>query len=460
MKEQWLAIDVKEVLKDKQFDAIKDFCEDNPAPLCAEILGRLEPHEIWEALRHLNIHTRVAIFGYLDSDRQVALVKIIPRKEMAEILTEMPADDRVDLLKDMTKEMREAILPALAQAEREDIRRLFAHKEGTAGSVMTSEYATVKAEQTAAEALASLRLEAPNKETIYEAFVVDDNRHLLGKISLKDLILANPNELVRNIMETEVITCKTTDDQEDAARKIQQFDLIALPVLDDNNTLVGIITHDDAIDVISQEHTEDIEKLMAIAGDHEVGTYMKKDAITHFKNRAGWVLGLAVLGLISGSIIHQFEDFLSKFMILALYMPMLTDTGGNVGSQSATVIIRALALKEITYKDFYKIIIKEFQIALLLSILLGIFSYGKVAYLSQNTEIPHGYTLSYIGFVIALALSIQVISATLIGATLPLIATRFGLDPAVIASPALTTVVDITGLLIYFYVAKILLNIT
>ncbi len=459
MKENWLLEDLRQVIRDRQFEAVKEFCEDNPPPVCAEILGGLDPAETLEVLRHLNKADRVAIFGYLDSDHQVALARLAPRKEMAEILTEMPADDRVDLLKDMSREMREAILPAIAQAEREDIRRLFAHREGSAGSVMTSEYATVRADQTVADAIANLRLEAPNKETIYVAFVVDETRHLLGVITLKDLILASPSELVRNIMETETVYCRVNDDQEDAARKIQKYDLIALPVLDENDALVGIITHDDAIDVLSQEHTEDMEKFMAIAGNHEVGVYLKTSPWVHFKNRATWIVGLAALGLVSGSIIHSFENVLNSFMILALYMPMVADTGGNVGSQSATVIVRALAVREVSFKDIWKILGKEFQIALLLSLVLGGLSWGKVMYLSQNTVIPAGFSLSQIGFAIALALSFQVVTATLIGALLPLIAVRLNRDPAVIASPALTTIVDITGLLLYFVTAKILLGL-
>jgi magnesium transporter len=260
-------------------------------------------------------------------------------------------------------------------------------------------------------------------------------------------------------MEPEPGYCGMKDDQEEAARKIQKYDLLAIPVLDESDTLVGIITHDDAIDVLSQEHTEDMEKFMAIAGDHEVGVYLKTSPLIHFKNRATWIVGLAALGLISGSIIHSFENVLHSMMILALYMPMVADTGGNVGSQSATVIVRALALREVGFKDIGTILWKEFQIALLLSLVLGTLSWGKVMFLSQGTTIPAGFSLSQIGFAIALALSFQVITATLIGALLPLLAVRFNYDPAVIASPALTTIVDITGLLLYFSTAKLLLGL-
>lgn len=459
MKDHWLAFDVRQLILDGQFSAVCEFCNDNPAPLVAEILSVLTPQDVWQILAKLPVSEKIDIFSYFEPDTQVSLAKIIPRKDLAEILTEMSADDRVDLLKDMTREMREAILPAIAQAEREEVRRLFAHKEGTAGSVMTSEYATVKIEDTAAEAIARLRLEAPNKETIYVSFVVNELRQLLGVVSLKDLILAAPGEIIKDVMDPEVVFIRTNDDQEEAARKIQKFDLLALPILDDNDNLVGIITHDDAVDVILKEHTEDLEKFMAITGDHEVGMYLKTSAFQHFKNRATWIVSLAALGLVSGSIIHSFEKVLSNFMILALYMPMVADTGGNVGSQSATVIVRALAVKEVSLANVWEILWKEFKIAFLISIVLGLLSFAKVMFLSQDSVIPAGYTLSRIGFVIALALSFQVISATLVGAILPLAATKFDLDPAIVASPALTTIVDITGLILYFSTAKLILGI-
>ncbi|OQC66664.1 MAG: Magnesium transporter MgtE [candidate division Hyd24-12 bacterium ADurb.Bin004] len=288
---------------------------------------------------------------------------------------------------------------------------------------------------------------------------MDDRRKLLGFVSLKDLIIARREARVSDIMHGEVIFSRVEDDQEDAARKIQKYDLIALPVLDGDDALVGIITYDDAIDVITQEHTEDMEKFMAIAGSHEAGVYLKTSAWVHFKNRAYWIVGLAALGLVSGVIIHRFEATLMKLLILALYMPMLADTGGNTGSQSATVVVRALALGEITPRDVARVLFKEFKISVLLAVILGVISWGKVMFLSQGAEIPAGFSLARIGGAIAIALGLQVVTATLIGALLPLGAARMKWDPAVVASPALTTIVDITGLLIYFTTARLLLGV-
>lgn len=459
MKNLLLYPELKELIKLEDWDTFREICDElHPAEI-AELISAVEPEEVWKFLEKLDLPRRTEIFIHLDLDLQTEIAEILDRKKLAELLTEMPADDRVDLFKKFPKEKQELILPALAQAEREDIRRLASYPERSAGSIMTSEYVSIPENITVAEAINKIRLEAPQKETIYYSYVINEKRQLIGFVSITDLILANPNSLIKDIMHTDIIYATVDEDQETAARKIQMYDLVALPVVNGNNVLVGIITHDDALDVITQEHTEDMEKLMAITGSHEAGVYLKTSSFKHFKNRSVWVVSLAALGLVSGMIIHSFEETLANLMILALYMPMVADTGGNTGSQSATVVVRALALREISFADIFKVIWKELKVSILLAMVLGILSYLKVLFLSADSEIPNGFSLGKIGFVIALALSIQVITATLIGAILPLIASRFKLDPAVVASPALTTIVDITGLLIYFSTAKILLGI-
>ncbi len=371
----------------------------------------------------------------------------------------MPPDDRALMFKKMPEEKKKRLLHALAKAEREDIRRLTSNKEGTAGAVMTSDYATLSPGMTAEKAINHLREVAPDAETIYYCYIVGAHRKLLGFITLKDLILADPQTRVENIMYTDVITAHIDDDQEDAARKIQKFDLIALPVINNDNALVGIITHDDAIDIITQEHTEDMEKFMAISGKHETDAYMKTPVIIHFKNRVLWVIALAFIGLISGFIIQSFEALLMQFAILMTFMPMLADTGGNTGSQSATLVIRALALGEISSKDIFRILLKEAMVGLLIGLLLGIIAYLRVILFNGTSPVPPGISLTMIGIAVAIALALQVLTATIIGALLPLMASKFNLDPAVVASPALTTIVDITGLLIFFTTAKVMLGI-
>lgn len=451
--------ELREMIEKGDVESLRDFCEDLHPKLIAELISGLKPREVWSILSALENHLRAEIFSNIDEDLQVEVISSLRRDEIARLLSDMPPDDRVDLIKELPEKVLESVLPAMAQAEREDIRRLISYQEGTAGAVMTSDYATLPLHLTASQAIEHLRQVAPDKETIYYAYVVDDSRKLLGFVSLKDLILAPRHARIEDIMHRDMIYARVNDDQEDAARKIQKYDLLALPVIDSNDTLVGIITHDDAFDIITQEHTEDMEKFMAIGGSHEAGAYLKTSTFIHFKNRAYWIVGLAALGLVSGMIIHSFENMLTSFLILALYMPMVADTGGNTGSQSATVIVRALALGEIRPRDILKVLFKEFKISLLLALILGVLSWLKVMFLSSGSDIPTGYSLGKIAFTIAIALGIQVVTATLIGAFLPLAASKLKLDPAVVASPALTTIVDITGLMIYFFTAKLLLGI-
>lgn len=430
----------------------------NPA-LKAEEIAALLPSDAWDALRQIPLPLRSEVFAHLNRENQAKIVDIIGRADMALLISDMPPDDRADFFKRMPEDKRDAILPALARAEREDIRRLAAYKEGTAGAVMTSDYATLSPNMTASQAIERLREVAPDKETIYYAYVLDAHRKLIGFVSLKDLIIARRDARISDIMHKEIVYARVDADQEDAARTIQKYDLIALPVINSNDALVGIITHDDAIDIITQEHTEDMEKFMAIAGSHDAAAYMRTSGWGHFKNRSGWIVALALLGIVSGYIVQSFEGLLLQFAILAAFMPMLADTGGNTGSQAATLVVRALALREISPRDVFRVLGKEVQVALLMSLLLGLVAYGRVAFFGGGSTIPEGFSLSLVGVAIATALALQVLTATLIGAVLPLAAARLRVDPAVIASPALTTIVDITGLLIYFTTVKFILGI-
>ncbi len=459
MKNPLLVPELRAMLAAGETEALRDFCETLHPAVVAEMLSALSAEEAWAVLSHAGWATRAEIFSHMADDVQVDIIATLPRQDVARLMTEMSPDDRVDLFKRLPEESREEVMPALAQAEREDIRRLASYEEGTAGAVMTSDYATLSPSLTVAEAIERLREVAPDRETIYDAFVVDEKRRLVGFVSLKDLILAKRDKLVSDIMHRDVIFARVDDDQEDAARTIQKYDLLALPVVDGSGALVGIITHDDAIDVITQEHTEDMEKFMAISGSHEEAAYLRTSSWGHFRNRAPWVLALALLGLVSGLIVQKFEGLLLQFAILAAFMPMLADTGGNTGSQSATLMVRALALREISPRDIMRILWKELRVALLLALLLGTVAFARVLFLGAGSSVPPGCSLARIGGAIALALGLQVITSTLIGALLPLVAARLKFDPAVVASPALTTVVDITGLFIYFTTVKLVLGI-
>jgi len=451
--------ELRTLIEEEKYQDFYTACRDLHPAVIAGAIEEEEPDKVWKILKQMDLFFRIAIFNHFDHDYQVEIVEILPREDIASLLTDMPPDERADLFKRMPEELSESVLPALAHAQREDIRRLTSYEEGTAGAVMTSDYATLKADFTTDEAINWLRKVAPNRETIYYAYVLDDKRHLLGFVSLKDLILARPNKFIRNLMHEDFIFARTTDDQEVVARKIQKFNLIAIPVLKEDNELVGIITHDDALDILTQEQQEDLERLMAIGGSHEALMYMKKTAWAHFKNRSLWVIGLAVLGLVSGFIVQNYEGLLIQFAVLAIFMPMLVGAGGNTGSQSAALVVRALAIHEINVSDIFKVLLKEFQVAFLLGILLGCLAFGRVLLFGGGSSIPAGFSLWNIGLAVSVALALQVISATLIGVLLPMGAAKLKLDPAVVASPALTTIVDITGLLIYFTTAKIILNL-
>lgn len=459
MKNPLLVPELRQFLAENDVARIQDFCVNNHPGDVADFISALEPNEIRGILMHIEPQLRAEIFSHFNDALQLDISETLNRREMVRLIADMSPDDRVDLIKHIPDERRERILPGLAQAEREDIRRLAAYPEGTAGAVMTSEYALLQPDLTVAAAIDKLRTEAPDKETIYCAYVVDKNRTLIGFVSLKDLILAPPSERIEDLMHREVICCRASDDQELAAGLIAKYDLLALPVVNGQNVLLGIITHDDAIDVINQEHTEDMEKFMAIGGSHETGTYLQTSAWEHFKNRIGWLVALAMLGLVSGYIVHRYEGLLLEFAVLATFMPMLADTGGNAGSQSATLVVRALAIGEIAFRDIFKVLLKEFKVALPMAVFLAGLAYARVYFFAGNSTITMQYPLWLIGLAVSIALGLQVATATLIGAVLPLAAARLKLDPAVVASPALTTLVDITGLLIFFSTAKWLLGI-
>lgn len=459
MAHQISLTELRELIKAGKNQTILSFISANHPVEVAELILQLSPEEAWHVLKQTDPHLSAEIFSHFDREYQIDMVDVLTRNEAAKLISEMPPDDRASLFKRMPEEKKEIVLPALARAEREDVRRLTSYAEETAGAVMTSDYATLSPIMTISQAIEHLREVAPDTETIYYAYVLGAHRKLNGFVSLKDLILARRDARVEQIMHGDVISARVDDDQEDVARRIQKYDLLALPVINKNGALVGIITHDDAIDIITQEHTEDMEKFMAISGSHADAMYMKTPVWEQFKNRFPWVIALAVLGLVSGFIVQRFEGLLVQFTILAAFMPMLADTGGNTGSQSATLVVRALALKEISPKDILRILAKEFQVAVMLAFLLGAIAFVRVMFFGDGTSIPDSFSLLRIGFAISIALGLQVITATLIGAILPLGAARMKWDPAIVASPALTTIVDITGLIIYFMTVKLLLNI-
>jgi len=459
MDERDLILRIEEVLRQPdRSDAARLLSEVHSSEV-AQALATLPIDQNVSLLRLLDVPLQADVVSFLDPRDQIRVAEALTTEELAEIVGELDPDDRVDFLKRLPEERSERILPALARAEREDIRRLSAYPEGTAGSAMTSEYVAIRPTITVSEALSVIRREAPDTETIYSTFVVSDRRELVGVVSLKDLILAHPDARVELVMDRDVVAISATASQEEAAQKIRQYDLLALPVTDDANRLVGIVTYDDAFDIVNEEFTEDLEKFMAIGGTHEGRAYLRSSVWEQVRHRIGWVFVLAVLGMVSGFIVHRFEALILQFSILATFMPMLVDTGGNTGSQSATLVIRALALGEVEPRDGVRILLKELGVSLVLGAFLACVAFGRVFVFGDTAALPAGITPAMVGIAVGVALIIQVVTATLVGAFLPLAASRVRVDPAVIASPALTTIVDITGLLIFFTTAKLILGI-
>lgn len=435
------------------------FFKEKPIAEIIDFFYDLENEEILEFIRMFEIQRQGDIMTELDRDIQHWIFNNIEIIEFADIFKYVSSDIRADFYQSLEKDEQSKLLPFLEKKTRENVISLSSYHPETAGGVMVTDFATIMINMNVKQALDKIRKDSPSKKMIYYIYVVDKNMKLLGFVTLKDLIMADFSDDISAIIHDEYTFADVDEDQETVARKIEKYDLIAIPVLNSSGQLLGIVTHDDAIEVIRAEQTEDLERIMGITQSPEELGYLETTSFQHFKKRVGWLVILAVVGILSGMIIHSFEETLQTLIILALYMPMLADTGGNIGSQSATVVIRALALGEVRLKDWLRIIFKELKIGLMLSTILGAIAFIKILYLSFDTTVPPEFTLFKVALVISIALSLQVVSSALIGTSLPLIVRSFGGDPAVAATPAITTIVDITGLLLYFTTATILLGI-
>jgi magnesium transporter len=458
MKNPILIPELRELLKSKKYKILKSFLEERHPKEVAEYLEMLETAEIWQLLDLIDIYQGEKIFSYFDMDLQIALISNNLGKGVSKLLMQMSPDIRADLFNHLDKEVADKALILLPISERANIIKLTSYQEGTAGAIMTTDYAVLNENETVEKSIRKIRKEAPSKETIYYLYVVNNDGQLIGFISLRDLILTSPRKKVKTLMKKDIISAKINDDQEKIANLISEYDLLALPIIDDHNNLAGIVTYDDAIDIIHEEQTEDMEKLMAISGKVEEKSYLEVSSLTHFKKRAFWVIFLGFFGLLTGLIVESFQDTLKTLIILSFYIPLLNAAGGNTGSQSATVVLRSLTLKELAPKDIFKVIRKEFVISFLLSICLGVITFARL-YFPESGNFPQQFSVLSISMVISISLALQVLWSTIFGATIPILATKVKLDPALVSSPLLTTFVDMIGIIIYFTTAKIILGI-
>ncbi len=459
MKNPILVPELRDLLEKNKVDILKHFIEEGHPKEIAEYISLLDPDEIWQIINIAEIEQRVAIFSYLDMEVQVELVSGARKKHTTELLTEMSHDDRADLFQHLEKGVADRLLVHLPVSERRDVLKLTSYQEETAGAIMTTDFATLNENDSVESSIRKIRRDAPSKETIYYIYVTDDNDRLIGFVSLRKLIISKPDLKVKDLMKRDVIFTTTDADRESVARKIAEYDLLALPVVDESLKLIGIVTYDDAMDILKEEQTEDLEKLMAISGGVEDKSYLEVHALTHFKKRAFWVIVLGLFGILTGLIVESYKSTLEGLLILAFYMPLLNAAGGNTGSQSATVVMRSLTLNELNFHDVFQVIRKELIISTFLSLCLGLIVFLRVYFLTPGSGVPENFTLVNIALVISCALALQVVWSTIFGAVIPLVAQKVKIDPAIVSSPMLTTVVDMGGILIYFGLAKAFLGI-
>jgi len=430
---------------------------DAPAVEVAEFLVQQAPNKLLALLIALPPAMQGAVFAELDGEIQLRLYHLASKRTFAVIFSHMPSGDRADFYQQLEDKEQARLFPYLTKKVREDVIALSAYPPETAGGIMSTDFATVLGEMTVKQAIQKLREDAPSKQMIYYIYVVDENMRMIGFVSLKDLIMAEPDSRVSGVLHENFIYAVVDEDREAVARRIEKYDLIAMPILNEEQQLVGIVSYDAAMDVIRMEQTEDMEKFMGIVSNEEASDYLKASSFQHFKKRVTWIVGLFIAGFLSSLVIHRHEAILERITVLALYLPMIADTGGNAGSQAASVVIRALSLGQVTLGNWLGIILKEAKVALLLALSLFFLAFLKVILLSGNATIDN-HSIYSLAFAIGLALSLQVIASTIIGAALPLVAKYFNGDPAVAASPAITTIVDITGMAIYFAIAIALLS--
>lgn len=439
--------DLKLMLAEGDEVGLQQFCEVLNPIIVAEVLQGLDPADAWRVLSSSSIERQAEIFETIEPEQQTELVAAVDRKHLSQLVEAMSADDRVDLLEHMDEEQLEALLPLIAQAERDEIRRMLSYPDNSAGSIMTTEYASLPENITVSEALSRLRQQAPDSETIYYVFVVNEARHLHGVITLRELILARPNALLADVMRRDVIAVNVGDDREEATRIIAKFDLIALPVMDEENRLVGIITHDDVLDVVQEEAAEDAYRQSAMQPLEQ--SYLSTPLLTIAWKRGIWLLVLSVMALGTATVMRMFGKAENDTNWLDWFLPLVLASGGNTGSQSATLVIRAMAITPLSRQDRIRMAIRELMTGMILGACLALFAWLALQGLFGRDWMQAG--------VVALTIALVVTMGTVTGSLLPMFFESLGMDPAIMSNPLIASLSDIVGVVIYFSVAILLL---
>ena len=433
--------------ENRELSAIKEILGDiNPADIAA-ILEELPENQRLLFFRLLPKEDAADTFVELDGDTQEALIHGISDTELREVLDELYLDDAVDIIEEMPATLVKRILKNTDKEARRAINILLKYPDDSAGSMMTPEYVDLKKDMTVEDAFKRIRRTGVDKETVYTCYVTDASRHLLGVTTVKDLLLHDYDDIIEEFMETNVIYLNTHDDQELAAQYFDKYNFLALPVVDMEERLVGIITIDDALDVIQEENTEDIQKMNAMLPTEK--TYLKTTVFETWKSRFPWLLLLMVSATFTGSIITGFEDKLATLTILTAFIPMLMDTGGNSGGQASVTVIRAMSLGEVGFRDYFRVIWKEIRVGLYCGLTLALVNFAKI-WLVDRVAFHNNEITLLIDLAICLTLVVEIVFAKFIGASLPMLAKLIGFDPAVMSSPFITTIVDAVSLLIFF----------
>ncbi len=440
---------LKKLLKEKKYVTIKKELEKKSEVDIAEILEPFGVHTTLIMFRMLPKDVAVGVFSRFSSDQQREIIGLITDEELREILDELFFDDMIDMIEEMPANIVKKILFQTKKEERGLINQFLKYPQDSAGSIMTIEYVSLKKGMTVKEAMEHIKKVGLNRETVYTCYVMDENRRLEGIVSLRKLVISEDNQIVGDIMNRDVIYVCTHDDQETVAAIFKRYGFLALPVVDKEDRLTGIITFDDIMGVIDQENTEDLQKMAAMSPTEE--KYLDIGIFTLAKHRILWLLILMISATFTGGIIRRYEEVLGTVIILAAFIPMLMDTGGNAGSQSSTLIIRGLALGEIKLKDVWKVIWKELRVSIVVGVALAVANFLRL-YFIDNVSVLIAFTVSF-------TLSVTVVMSKVIGGVLPMLAKRVHIDPAIMAGPLITTIVDAMSLLIYFSVASKMLGI-
>lgn len=458
MERNFVTVDItiNKLLDDKKYKTLRDILTTMNAYDIAQMFSDMHDSKIQILFRMLPKELAADVFVEMDEDTQEFLIKGFSDSELKEVVDELSADDAVDIIEEMPANVVKRILRQADAETRKQINELLKYPDDSAGSIMTTEFVNLRPSMTVDQAILRIRRTGIDKETIYTCYVTRDDSTLAGVITIKDILLADEDDLIENLMEENVISVGTLDDQEQVAQIVRNYDFMAVPVVDTENRLVGIVTFDDAVDVMEEETTEDIQKMAAITSSDK--PYTRIGVFETWWHRFPWLLLLMISATFTGIIITGFEDKLAASLVLTAYIPMLMGTAGNAGSQSSVTVIRALSLEEIEFKDLLWVIFKECRVSIICGITLAVVNFGKML-LVDNLIFKNPDVTPTVAIVVSLTILIVVIVAKIVGCSLPMVAKKIGMDPAVMASPFITTIVDTVSLLVFFAIATQILNI-